>query len=122
MVRIRLSRTGRPHLAIYRINAVEKRVKRDGRVLENLGWYAPSAKDASKRVHMNIERIKHWLAMGAQPSDTLKDMFAAQNLIDANEWKAVRTARAKAKEADVAMKLANPQPDPKKKKAEEKKK
>ena len=116
MVRIRFTRLGRPHSPFYRIAAVEKRVKRDGKILENLGWYSPTAKDASKRLHLEVERIKHWISVGAQPSDTIKDILAAQNLIDAPAWKAVRESRAKSAVAARAMVAANPQPDPNKKK------
>ena len=49
MVRIRLQRGGRRHVNYFRINAIEKRVKRDGAVLENLGWYNPQAKDKAKQ-------------------------------------------------------------------------
>ncbi|MBY0262260.1 MAG: 30S ribosomal protein S16, partial [Phycisphaerales bacterium] len=52
LVRIRMQRMGRRHLSYYRINAVEKRVKRDGKVLENLGWYSPQAKDKNKQLHL----------------------------------------------------------------------
>ena len=116
MVRIRMQRGGRRHVNYFRINAIEKRVKRDGQVLENLGWYNPQAKDKAKQSELNVERIKHWLSVGAQPSDTIKDILAAQNLIDAPAWKTVRQSRAKAAVAARAMVAANPQPDPNKKK------
>ncbi len=66
MVRIRMKRMGRTHRPFYRINAVEKREKRDGKVLENLGWYDPVATEDGKKVHLKEERIKHWLGAGAQ--------------------------------------------------------
>jgi small subunit ribosomal protein S16 len=106
VVRIRLQRMGRTHLNYFRINAIEKRVKRDGKVLENLGWYSPQAKDPTKQIELDVERVKHWLAMGAQPSDTLKDILAARDLINAAEWKAEREIRAKAKTASNAKTAA----------------
>lgn len=118
MVRIRMQRVGRPHLAMYRINAIEKRVKRNGQVLENLGWYHPSEKDASKRVHLEIERIKHWMSTGAQPSDTVKDLLIAQNVIDGADRKKELAARAKASVEHKARLAAMPAPG---KKKEEKK-
>ncbi len=90
MVRLRLKRMGRRHRPFYRLNAVEKRTQRDGRVLENLGWYDPMAKDDSKRVELNGERIKHWLQQGAQPSDTVNDLLAQAEIIDAAAWTAER--------------------------------
>ena len=92
MVRIRMSRLGRTHRPFYRINAVEKKTQRDGRVLENLGWYDPMAAE-DKQVSLKEDRIKHWIGVGAQPSDTCNDLFAAQGIIDADAWKAVRQSR-----------------------------
>lgn len=119
MVRIRMQRMGRRHLNVFRINAIEKRVKRDGSVLENLGWYAPQAKDKAKQLHLEVDRIKHWLSQGAQPSDTMMDVFVKQGIIEgepAAEWKAKKNARMEAKKAHDAMKAANPQTTKKDKK------
>jgi len=97
MVRIRMKRMGRTHRPFFRINAVEKRSPRDGKVLELLGWYDPVAKDPAKQVNLDIERIKHWLSKGAQPSDTVNDLLAKQGIIDAAAWKADRASRIKRK-------------------------
>jgi small subunit ribosomal protein S16 len=117
MVRIRMQRMGRRHVNYFRINAVEKRVKRDGRVLENLGWYNPQAKDKAQQLHLEIDRIKHWIGAGAQPSDTIMDMLVNQGIVTgekADEWKATKSARVEAKKASDAKKAANPQPEKKK--------
>lgn len=67
---LRLSRGGRKNLPHYSIVVADKRYARDGRFLEKLGTYNPLlAKDDPKRVQFNEERVKHWLAQGAQPSD-----------------------------------------------------
>jgi small subunit ribosomal protein S16 len=78
---------GRKHRPFYRINAIEKRNQRDGRVLENLGWYNPVAHDESEQVSIKEDRIKHWLSAGAQPSDTCKDLFVKAGILDAEERK-----------------------------------
>jgi len=88
MVRIRMSRHGRTHRPFYRINAIEKRNPRDGRILENLGWYSPIEKDPAKQVMLHEDRIRHWLSQGAQPSDTCRDLFAKAGVMDAAEVKA----------------------------------
>ncbi|MEC9372747.1 MAG: 30S ribosomal protein S16 [Planctomycetota bacterium] len=93
MVRIRMKRMGRTHRPFYRINAVDKREKRDGRVIENLGWYNPLEKDESKQLSLKVDRIKHWLSVGAQPSDTMNDILSKQGLIDADAWKKERQSR-----------------------------
>lgn len=108
MVRIRMQRVGRRHVPFYRINAIDKQIKRDGKVLENLGWYNPTARDESKQLLLNDERVKHWLALGARPSDTMMDILAKRNLVDAAAWKAVRDGRAKARQEHAAKLAAAP--------------
>lgn len=101
MVRIRMKRMGRTHRPFYRINAVDRRAKRDGRVIENLGWYNPIEKDESKQLSLNEERIKHWLGVGAQPSETVADLLAKNGLIDAEAHKAAREKRIARKVAKL---------------------
>ena len=108
MVRIRMQRFGRRHIAFYRINAIEKTTKRDGKVLENLGWYNPAAKDKAKQIELNEERVKYWIARGAQPSDTMMDVLSKRSLVDAAAWGKVRTARAEASKARAAALAAAP--------------
>jgi len=102
MVRLRLKRMGRRHRPFFRLHAVEKRTPRDGRIIEQLGWYDPIARDPEKQLHLDDERIKHWLNKGAQPSDTVKDILAKRNLIDAEAWKATRAKRVAGKIAAAA--------------------
>ncbi|HBS28905.1 MAG TPA: 30S ribosomal protein S16 [Phycisphaerales bacterium] len=97
MVRIRLKRMGRKHRPFYRLNAVEKKTPRDGKVIEALGWYDPLATDPAKTLSINEDRVRHWLAVGAQPSDTVNDILAKRGLIDAAKWNAVRASRIKRK-------------------------
>lgn len=97
MLRIRMNRMGRTHRPFFRINAVDQRSPRDGSVVEQLGWFDPRAKDASKQIQLNDERVKYWLSVGAQPSDTMNDILAKRGLIDADKWKAVRASRVKRK-------------------------
>ncbi len=93
MVRIRMSRLGRKHRPFFRINAVEKRTPRDGKILEALGWYDPMATEEGKSLKLDLDRVKHWLALGAQPSDTVNDMLARLGVIDAQAWKKRRAQR-----------------------------
>ena len=74
MVVLRLKRMGRRHRPFYRINAMDKRAPRDGRVIEQLGWYDPVAKD-DKQLSINIERVDYWLSVGAQPSKTVASLL-----------------------------------------------
>ena len=81
-MKIRLARGGskkRPH---YSIVATDSRMPRDGRFLEKLGTYDPMlAKDNEGRIKMNIERVKHWLGLGAQPTDRVARMLEAAGAV-----------------------------------------
>jgi small subunit ribosomal protein S16 len=66
---------GRTHRSFFRLSAVDSRRPRDGRVLEELGWYDPAGKDPEKQVNLKLERIEHWLKVGAQPSETVADLL-----------------------------------------------
>ena len=68
-VRIRMKVMGRKHRQFFRIVAIDSRQPRDGRVLEELGSYDPQVKDTDARVILKPERIKHWLSVGALPSE-----------------------------------------------------
>jgi len=83
VVKLRLKRFGRKNHAFWRINAVDHRSPRDGRVIEELGFYDPCNKDEAKQVLVNKARVDHWLKVGAQPSDTVKVLLA--RAVDAGE-------------------------------------
>ena len=74
-VKLRLKRMGRTHRPFYRLNAIDGRSPRDGRVIEELGFYDPVEKDEAKQLRLNRERIDYWLSQGAQPSDTVRDLL-----------------------------------------------
>ncbi|NQV34453.1 MAG: 30S ribosomal protein S16 [Phycisphaeraceae bacterium] len=74
-VKIRMTRMGRRHRPFFRINVIDSRSPRDGRVLEKLGHYDPLVKEADKQLVLNTERAMHWLSLGAIPSDTVSDML-----------------------------------------------
>ena len=79
-VRLRLKRFGRRHKSFFRLSAMDCRSPRDGRVIEELGWYDPNAKEPEKQVALNRERIEHWLRTGAQPSETVRDLLKRQGI------------------------------------------
>ena len=74
-VKLRMTRLGRRHRPFFRINAVESRTPRDGRILEKLGHYDPIEKDPGKQVVLNRERIEFWLDKGAIPSDAVSQIL-----------------------------------------------
>ncbi len=67
MVVLRLKRMGRRHRPFYRINAMDRRSPRVGRVIEQLGWFDPIAPD-DRQLSVKIDRVDYWLSVGAQPS------------------------------------------------------
>ena len=70
MVVLRLKRMGRRHRPFYRLSAMDRRSPRNGRVIEELGWYDPLANE-DKQLSINVERVDYWLSVGAQPSRTV---------------------------------------------------
>ena len=69
VVRIRLARFGRKHRPFYRIVVADARSPRDGRHLERVGTYDPlPGKDGIKEVRLRADRIRYWMACGAQPT------------------------------------------------------
>jgi small subunit ribosomal protein S16 len=98
MVRIRMKRLGRRRRPFYRINAIDSRTRRDGKVLEQLGWFDPLAAEG-KQLSLEIERIKHWLSQGAQPSETVEVMLVKAGVLDAAAWKAKHDAKVARKQA-----------------------
>jgi small subunit ribosomal protein S16 len=74
MVVLRLKRLGRRHRPFYRLNAMDQRAPRNGRVIEELGWFDPLVDD-DKQLNFKADRIKYWLSVGAQPSDTVRGLL-----------------------------------------------
>src|SRR3954470_16978758 len=70
-VKLRLKRMGRSNAAFYRLNAIDSRSPRDGRVIEELGYYDPRNKDQAKQFVAKLDRCRHWLDVGAVPSGTV---------------------------------------------------
>jgi small subunit ribosomal protein S16 len=82
-MKIRLARGGSKKRPFYSIVATDSRNPRDGRFLEKLGTYNPLlAKDSEDRVRMNMERVKHWLGLGAQPTDRIARMLEAAGVVE----------------------------------------
>ena len=82
VVRLRLARYGRKHKPHYRIVACDPKCKRDGKHLEQLGTYSPIP-DAHGHKHLRLKemRIKYWLSVGAQPSETVARLLGVAGLL-----------------------------------------
>jgi len=112
-VKLRLMRMGRRHRPFFRINAVDARTPRDGRILEKLGHYDPIEKDPAKQVVLKRERVEYWLNKGAVPSDTVSEILLGAGLKHkyaeektARRAKARALARAKGKPFNKADRIA----------------
>jgi small subunit ribosomal protein S16 len=79
-VKLRLKRLGRTHGAFFRLNAIDSRAARDGRVIEELGVYDPRNKDAGKQFIAKLDRCKYWLDHGAVPSETVSSLLKKNGL------------------------------------------
>lgn len=73
MVVIRLARGGAKKRPFYRVVAADQRMPRDGRFIEQIGTFNPRVEKGS--IELKIDRIDHWLKVGAQPSDTVKGLI-----------------------------------------------
>ena len=78
---IRLARAGAKKKPFYRVVVADKRAPRNGDFIEKLGTFNPLlAKDNTARVVINEERVKHWLSVGALPSDRVNTLLAKLNI------------------------------------------
>jgi small subunit ribosomal protein S16 len=82
-LKIRMARGGAKKRPYYRIVVADSRMPRDGRFIEKVGSYNPMlAKDSPERVKLDQERIKHWLGVGAQPSERVARFLAAVGMME----------------------------------------
>jgi small subunit ribosomal protein S16 len=103
VLRIRLRRTGQKHQPSYRIVVAHKETKRDGGFLEVLGHYNPRTEP--RTLEVNQERAKHWLSVGAQPSETVERLFYTLGIITAEPAKhASHPTKAEREAAEAAKK------------------
>jgi small subunit ribosomal protein S16 len=79
-VKLRLKRMGRTNAAFFRLNAMESRSPRDGRVIEELGFYSPREKDPARQFSAKLDRCKYWLDVGAIPSETVSSLLKKNGL------------------------------------------
>ena len=78
MLTIRLARIGKKKKPFYRVVVIERTRPRNGRVVEAVGTYDPLKKPAE--IKLDTERVKHWLGVGAQPSDTVRSFIRQQKI------------------------------------------
>ncbi|MFB9762274.1 MULTISPECIES: 30S ribosomal protein S16 [Bacillaceae] len=79
-VKIRLKRMGAKKSPFYRVVVADSRSPRDGRFIEEIGYYNPVAQPAE--IKINEEAALKWLADGAKPSDTVRNLFSKQGILE----------------------------------------
>ncbi len=75
MVVIRLSRGGSKGRPFFNIVVADKRVRRDGRFIERIGFYNPTAKETEEGLRLAQDRLNYWTGVGAQPSPTVSRLI-----------------------------------------------
>ena len=80
MVKMRLRRMGAKKAPFYRVVVADSRYPRDGRFIEEIGYYNPLTEPAE--VKIDADKAKAWLAKGAQPTDTVKALLKKSGIVD----------------------------------------
>ena len=112
MLRIRLARGGAKKRPYYSIVVADSHAPRDGRFIEKVGTYNPLLKkDDPTRVTLKVERIREWIAKGAQPSDRVARFLATEGLVawqaGSNLKKGEPGRKAKERAGEKAQKAAD---------------
>ena len=79
MVKIRLMRMGMKGAPSYRVVVADARSPRDGRIIENIGWYNPLTDPST--IKIDAERAQHWLQQGAQPTESVRSLMQRAGII-----------------------------------------
>lgn len=113
-VKIRLTRTGSRNAASFRVVAADSRFPRDGRYLENLGWYDP--KLAGAKFELKTDRIAFWRSQGAEISDTVASLLKQDRNAPADAGKVAEARPPAAVEpvaaAEPVVSAPEPAPEP----------
>jgi len=80
VVKIRLKRIGAKKAPFYRVVVADSRFPRDGRFIEEIGTYNPLTNPS--QVNIDGEKVKKWMANGAQPTDTVKKLLKQASILD----------------------------------------
>ena len=78
-VKIRLRRMGAKKATFYRIVVADSRYPRNGRFIEEIGYYDPAKTPVT--VQIDAEKAKKWMSNGAQPTDTVRSLLKANNIL-----------------------------------------
>jgi small subunit ribosomal protein S16 len=108
MVIIRLARSGAKKNPYYFVTVADERRPRDGKFIERLGFFNPSASGQEERLRLDLDKLNEWVSKGAQISDRVQTLVK-EALLSPEELKAkldAKKAKADAKKAAIEAKLA----------------
>ena len=80
MVKLRLTRMGAKKAPFYRIVAMDSRKARDGKYIDQIGYYNPVS--TPKQIVIDADKAKEWLAKGAQPTETVMALFIGKGIVE----------------------------------------
>jgi len=83
VVRLRLKRFGRRNHPYYRVCAIDQRAARDGEPIELLGTYDPINKNEDQQIQLDADRVKYWIGVGAQPTETVHGLIKRSGILEA---------------------------------------
>ena len=108
MVIIRLARSGAKKNPYYFITVADERRPRDGKFIERLGFFNPSASGQEERLRLDLDKLNEWVAKGAQLSERVQSLVKEANLSpeELQEKLDAKKAKAEAKKAAIEAKLA----------------
>lgn len=98
-VKIRLKRMGMKKQPSYRVVVADARSPRDGRIIENIGWYNPRTEPST--ININEERALNWLKNGAQPTDSVAILLKHVGILDRFEQQKAAAKAAAAPQAEA---------------------
>jgi small subunit ribosomal protein S16 len=99
MLAIRFKRVGRKHQPSFRIVVAEKRSKRDGLSIDDIGFYNPITKEFG----VKKERLEHWLKVGAKPTPTVHNLLVHHKLVSGSKIK-IKTKKGEPKQENQEIK------------------
>jgi small subunit ribosomal protein S16 len=102
MLTLKFLRVGKKGQPSYRIIAIEKRTKINGKNVEDLGWYDPK----NKGFKLNEERVKYWISQGAQPTDSVHNLLVRAGIRKATKIAKHSVPKKEAVKAEAAPAVA----------------
>lgn len=102
MLKIRLQRAGRKRMPVFKLVVAEHTMPVNGRCVERLGSFVSGQKE--RTLNIKLDRVKHWLSVGAQPTESVARMLVAQGIKEAQKFVPTRIQKPSNKELEAKAK------------------